>query len=55
VPVWAFVLSLVGSLGLGGVGGYVFAVSRTDRTVASLSEQELEALDRRVRARRVLQ
>jgi hypothetical protein len=34
--------------------GYLFAVSRIDRIVASLSAIELETLDRRVRARRTL-
>jgi hypothetical protein len=54
MPVWAYVVSLAGSVGLGGAAGYAWAVSRTDRIVASLSGPELEVLDRRVRARRAL-
>lgn len=54
MPVWAEALIAAGSFGLGGAAGYLFAVSRTDRTVAGLSQHELELLDRRIRARRVL-
>ena len=54
MPIWALALTAAGSCGLGGVLGYLYAVSRVDRIVASLSPLELETLDRRVRARRLL-
>jgi hypothetical protein len=54
VPVWLLILIVAASFGFGGSVGYLLAVSRIDRIVATMTAPELEALDRRVKARRVL-
>lgn len=49
---WILIAFFLVGLIAGLVGGYLLAVSRTDRTIAAMDDDEINALAARVRARK---
>lgn len=46
------VIAVALSLSAGGISGYLIALARTDKTIASMSNEEIAALSERIQARR---